>query len=375
MGHTLLGGLSPRTFLARHWQRRPLLVRSAFPAFRDPVRIAGLFALAAREDVESRVVRRRAGKWILAHGPFSRAALARMPGANWTLLVQGVNHFVPDVDDMMRRFAFASYARLDDVMVSYAARGGGVGPHLDSYDVFLVQGAGRRRWQIARPRPYRVDARAPLRVLTDFRSEQEWVLEPGDLLYVPPGWAHDGVALEPCLTYSVGFRAPTAQELAVGYLQFLEDRLARPGRYADRGLAPQRRPARLGDDLLGRYTRLLRGLPGTRADIVEFLGRHLSEPKPDVRFTPPSPAMGMTRFVRAVRSRGLRLAGATILLYRRNRFFVNGESVTVRAAQPLLAQLADRRVLEPGILPAGESAALLYNWYRYGYLAPGESDG
>ena len=375
MGLTLLGGLSPRAFLARHWQRRPLVVRGALPRFRDPVRATVLFGLAAREDVESRVARRHAGRWTLAHGPFERAALARLPASGWTLLVQGVNHFVPEVDRMMRRFAFASFARLDDVMVSYAAPRGGVGPHLDSYDVFLIQGAGARRWQIARPRAYRLDARAPLRILADFRPEQEWVLEAGDLLYLPPGWAHDGVALAPCLTYSIGFRAPTAQELAVGYLQFLEDRLARPGRYTDPGLAPQRHPARLGDDLIERYARLLHGMPGARTDIVEYLGRHLSEPKPHVRFARPSPPLGMARFVRAARRRGIRLAGATIMLYRRSRFYVNGESVTVRAHRLLLARLADRRVLDPGILPAGDVGALLYNWYRYGYLAPGESDG
>lgn len=374
MRSTLLGGLTPRAFLTRHWQRRPLVVRGAIPAFRDPMTVADLFRLAARDDAESRLVRRRARKWMLTRGPISRAALGRMPDSRWTVLVQGVNHFVPAVDRLMREFAFASFARLDDVMVSYAAPGGGVGPHVDSYDVFLLQGTGKRRWRIGPPRAYRLLAGAPLRILADFRSAQEWVLEAGDLLYVPPGWAHDGTALEPCLTYSIGFRAPTAQELATGYLQFLEDHLTRSGSYADPGLKPQHRPARLGDELLDRYARMLRRLPGSRSDVREFLGRYLSEPKPHVRFAPPARLPGMHRFALSIAKRGLRLAAATIMLYRGNRFFVNGESVTIRESRALLARLADRRALEPGILPAEDAARLLYTWYRYGYLDLGAAD-
>jgi 50S ribosomal protein L16 3-hydroxylase len=375
MHRTLLGGLTPRAFLARHWQRRPLLVRGALPDFRDPLQVDDLFRLAARNDAESRVVRRLPRSWALAHGPFSRASLRRMPDSRWTLLVQGVNHHLPAVDRLMRRFAFASYARLDDVMVSYAATGGGVGPHVDSYDVFLVQGTGRRRWRIAGPRAYRLDPRAPLRILADFRPEHEWVLETGDLLYLPPGWAHDGTALAPSLTYSVGFRAPGAQELATGYLQFLEDHLTRSGVYRDPGLKPQRHPARLGDDLLARYARMLRGLPGSRSDVVEFLGRHLSEPKDHIRFERPARPLGACGFARAIGRRGLRLLPTTMMLYRGNRFFVNGESVEVREGRALLARLADLRGLEPGILPAEDPATLLYTWYRSGYLEPGGTDG
>jgi 50S ribosomal protein L16 3-hydroxylase len=374
MRHPLLGGLSPRAFLARHWQRRPLVVRRAIPAFNDPVTISGLFRLAARNDAESRLVTRSARRWTLADGPFSRRALACMADSRWTLLVQGVNHFVPTVDALMRQFAFASYARLDDVMVSYAAPGGGVGPHVDSYDVFLVQGMGRRRWQIERPRRYRLDTRAPLKILADFRPEQEWVLEAGDLLYVPPGWAHDGTALEPCLTYSIGFRAPTAQELGVGFLQFLEDRMRRRGKYSDPGLKPQRHPARLGNALLDRYARMLDGLPGARRDVREFLGCHLSEPKSHVRFDRPVRQPGLSAFTRSIARRGMRPAAATIMLYRGNRFFVNGESVTVREDRALLARLADRRALEPGILTAEDTARLLYTWYLSGYFELGGTD-
>jgi len=375
MRSPLLGGLTPRVFLARHWQRRPLVVRGAIPGFRDPLTRADLFRLAADDAAESRLVRRLQRKWTLSHGPFSRARLERLSDSRWTLLVQGVNHFLPAVDALMRRFAFASFARLDDVMVSYAARGGGVGPHVDSYDVFLVQGAGTRRWRVGRPRAYRLDPRAPLRILADFRPEREWVLERGDLLYLPPGWAHDGTALTPCLTYSIGFRAPAAQELAIAYLQFLEDRLVRSGTYRDPGLLPQSNPARLGEELLTRYARMLHGLPGSKAGIRDFLGRYLSEPKPHVRFTRPRRPLGIRGFARAIGKRGLALAGATIMLYRGRRFFVNGESVAVGDDRALLAQLADLRALNPGILPAERTIELLYTWYRSGYLAIGGPDG
>src|SRR3954469_11430706 len=163
----LLGGLSAKTFLSRFWQKKPLLIRDAIPGFRGMIQASELFRLASREDVESRIVQRRGGRWKLALGPFSRADLARRRGTDWTLLVQGVNLFHPPADALLRRFDFIPYARQDDVMVSYAAPGGGVGPHLDSYDVFLLQGAGRRRWRLSAKGPRRFDPEAPLRVLKD----------------------------------------------------------------------------------------------------------------------------------------------------------------------------------------------------------------
>jgi len=383
MRSTLLGGLTPADFLSRYWQRRPLLVRSALPGFRDPVGVAGLFRIASSPDAESRIVQRDGRTWRLAQGPFGTARLHRMPAGRWTLLVHGVNHFVPQADRLMRRFAFISFARLDDVMVSYAAPGGGVGPHADSYDVFLVQGQGRRRWRIAPPAEQRLDPRAPLKLLTHFAPAAEWILAPGDMLYLPPGWAHDGVALEPCLTYSIGFRAPTAQELAVAYLQYLEDRVERAGRYRDPGIRPQRHPARLGDEIIERCIRLLRGLPGTRAAQTRFLGRYLSEPKPHVKFRRPARPLEARAFVRALARRGARLAPATIMLYRGRMLYVNGEEIPAGSAAGMLRRLADRRAIAPPARVAPHAATLLHAWYIFGYLllgaddrgAEGESDG
>lgn len=374
---TLLGGLTPREFLARYWQKRPLLVRGAWPGLRDPVSVSDLYRLAARDDCESRVVVHRGARWELGHGPFRAARLRALPDRRWTLLVQGLNHFVPGAAEMMRRFAFVPYARLDDVMVSYAAPGGGVGPHVDSYDVFLLQGLGRRRWHIAAHGSRECDPRAPLKILKRFRAEREWILAPGDMLYLPPGVAHDGVALEPCLTYSIGFRAPSVRELGGEFLGFLQDRLALPDTlYADPDLAPTRTPARLDGTLVARCVRMLERVRWSRGEMLEFLGRHFSEPKPHVRFTPPQRPLAAAAFARACAERGVALAPATGMLYRANRVFINGEPVDappgMRAA---LTRLADRRVLaaRTSITPPG--AALLYTWYRAGYLAPAPRRG
>jgi 50S ribosomal protein L16 3-hydroxylase len=256
-------------------------------------------------------------------------------------------------------------------MVSYAAPGGGVGPHFDSYDVFLLQGRGRRRWRIAQRGDPELDARAPLKVLRRFRPEEEWVLEPGDMLYLPPGIAHEGSALEPCLTYSIGFRAPSSRELAVAFLAFLEDRLDPGGeRYADPDLRPARRPAALDDALVERSAALLAAVRWTRGDIEAFLGAYLSEPKPHVRFFAPARPLGRRAFERAAARGGTRLAAASGMLFRRGAVYLNGEQIA--AAGPtrrVLERLANERALRPGTSVTPAAAALLYTWYRAGWIA------
>jgi 50S ribosomal protein L16 3-hydroxylase len=367
---TLLGGRSARTFLAEYWQKRPLVVRGAWPGIADPASVSDLFRLAARADCESRLVVRDGARWRLEHGPLRPGRARHLPARRWTLLVQGLNHFLPAADRMLRAFRFVPYARLDDVMVSYAAPGGGVGPHVDSYDVFLLQGRGRRRWRIAGRRHVELDARAPLKVLRRFRPEEEWILEPGDMLYLPPGVAHEGTALEPCLTYSIGFRAPTARELAVGFLAFLEDRLDPDGeRYADPGRRPARRPAALDDALVERCAAMLAAIRSTRGDVEAFLGSYLSEPKPHVQFFPPARPLGRRAFERAAARDGLRLAGASGMLFRRGAVYLNGERIAVAGpARRILQRLADERALRPGTSVTPGATALLYTWYRAGWI-------
>src|SRR5437764_10972979 len=241
----LLGGLSGEKFLSHIWQKQPLLVRKAIPGFKGVVQAPELFALSSRHDVESRLVSRRRGSWHLEQGPFSRTQIARLPRSGWTLLVHGLNLELPEADALLRRFRFLPYARLDDVMVSYAAAGGGVGPHFDSYDVFLLQGEGRRRWRVGRQRDLALKPDLPLKILARFRPEDEWLLGPGDMLYLPPAVAHDGIALDVCSTYSIGFRAPSAHEVAIAFLDWLRDRVAMDGCYSYPELAPETDPARI----------------------------------------------------------------------------------------------------------------------------------
>jgi len=366
MEETLLGGLSPQKFLRRHWQKRPLLVRRALPGFGGVIGRGALFALAARNDTESRLVERRGGRWRVAHGPVSRLRLDRLAATgarNWTLLVNGVNGHRAEADRLLRRFAFVPQARMDDVMVSYAAPGGGVGPHVDSYDVFLVQGAGRRRWRLARRQPFAMVAGAPLKLIEDFRPDQEMVLEPGDLLYLPPGWGHDGVALDPCFTCSVGFRAPRGAELAAAFLDYLHERGLPDAEYRDPGLRPAAHPAHLAGDLLAFAARQLGRIRWDRADITDFLGRYLTTPKPEVVFRGSRGAAPSLADCDAV------LDGRTQMLYAGATFFLNGESFVPPARQRrALAALANRRRAPGGVLERAGLAQTVLGWRRDGFL-------
>lgn len=277
------GGFDPGRFLRRHWQKRPLLVRGAFPGFRDPITPGELAGLACEEDVESRLVMERGGgrPWRVFPGPQKADRLRRLPPTHWTLLVQGVDRLAPAVAELMEPFRFIPDWRLDDVMISFAPRGGSVGPHVDSYDVFLLQGKGRRRWRIDRRASADFRPGLDLRILKDFRPEEEWVLEPGDMLYLPPGVGHHGVALEDCLTYSIGFRAPSVMDLLAAAVPRLAQEKS-PGRlYRDPGLRPARHPGEIRPGALRGLWRLvednLRGLRGPA--FGRLAGEVLTEPK------------------------------------------------------------------------------------------------
>lgn len=364
----LLGGLSAKQFLARHWHKRPLLVRNAAPGFSGFVRARELFRLAERDDVESRAVERHGRRWTLEHGPFSRRSFRARPARNWTLLVSGLNNHLAPADALLRDFRFLPYARLDDVMVSYAAPGGGVGPHFDSYDVFLLQGFGRRHWKIGPAKGAKTVDGNFLRQLADFKPESELVLNPGDLLYLPPGWGHDGVAVDDCTTYSIGFRSPTAQELAVEFLRSYEDDIKLEGLYADPALQPSATPARIPEAMLRYARQSVARMSWRDAAIDDFLGRYLSEPKAIVSFEPRARVPAPGAFAARLAARGARLDARSLLLYRGGRFFVNGESFAAAGRERhALEELADQRVLPPGKRPSA-LAARLRDWYRHGWL-------
>jgi len=370
-GHSLLGNRTPRAFLAQHWHKEALLVRQAIPAFGDLFSRARLFALAGRDDVESRIVVRTKSRFTVAHGPFRRADFRALPARDWTLLVQGVNLHSDDADALLRRFSFLPYARLDDLMVSYAAPGGGVGPHFDSYDVFLLQGSGRRRWRYGRQDDLTLRPGLPVKILRRFTPTHEATLAAGDMLYLPPAYVHDGVAVDACTTYSIGFRTSSNTELAQGFLDFLRDRVELPGRYADPDAKLAREPARIGAAIQRHAVATLKNLRWDRGMVTQYLGSRLSEPKADVYFTPPSAPMSRAAFGAAARKRGLRLDRRTQWLYDDTSLYVNGEAAPWPAGdRNPLVHLANTRAL-----PAKQAAALgggiiafLHEGYRHGFL-------
>ena len=337
-----LGGLGARAFLQRPWQKKALLIRGAFPAFDDPLAPEEVLRLAAHPDAMARLVRHRGSRWSLEHGPFSRARLARLPRRDWTLLVQDTNHFSARAARLLESFDFIPHARVDDLMVSYAVPGGTVGPHVDSYDVFLLQGHGRRRWQVSHQEDRRFEPALPLKILRRFVPESDWVLEPGDMLYLPPGVAHHGVAETECLTWSVGFRAPADRELVRGFLDFLHDRLDPGGQYADPGARPAKHAGAIPRSLLAHARRTLHAIRWSAADAGEFAGRFLSEPKAHVFFAAPRRPAPRARFVARAGREGLALDRRSRLLFSGTIFFLNGEAAAVPApARPALRRLAD----------------------------------
>ena len=371
MRNKLLNGLTPAQFLHKHWQKKPLLARDSLPEFADLITRRSLIELALLPESESRLITRKGRRWDVRHGPFRRQDFAKLPDRDWTLLVQGVDLLLPRAKELLGRFDFIPYARLDDLMVSYAPPGGGVGPHFDSYDVFLLQGEGSRRWQISSQRDLTLVENAPLKILSDFRPTREWTLNTGDLLYLPPRYAHDGVALADCITLSVGFRAPSAQDLCSRFFDFLQDNLDASGLYADPDLKATRQPARIPRQLARGLLDLLAQARWSRADMLRFIGEDLSAPKSHVVFDSPQRALSAAAFTQAVKRSGLQLAPASILLYDDAAFYMNGEHCAPpTAARPLLRRLADRRMLPAGTALPAAGADTLYAWYRAGFVAP-----
>lgn len=373
MTKNALAGLTPAEFLRRHWHKRPLFAPRALKRYAGAITRAQLFALAQCEDVESRIVQALPrGRWRLRHGPFTQRDFDRLPRTGWTLLVQGVEQKLWRAAQLLNEFSFIPYARLDDLMVSYAAPGGGVGAHFDSYDVLLLQGSGQRRWQISRQADLELVSDVPVKILRHFAPTHEWLVNPGDLLYLPPQCAHNGIAVGECITYSIGFRAPTTEELALRFLEFLQDRLELKGIYADPHLKPTRAPARLPREMIEHAALMLDRLRWKRKDVEEFMGVYLTEPKANVVFNRPRQVMTLAAFTRRAQRAGIRLALPTRMLMSGRRMFINGEAHAIEpGALSTLSQLANQRALAPPLALTKTTAGRLYEWYCAGYLKTG----
>jgi len=369
----LLGGLSPQTFMRRHWQKKPLLIRQAIPGFKPLLDRAELFDLAEQEDVHSRLVVQPSAdgrqKWRFRHGPFPRKSLPALKQPGWTLLVQGVDLLDDAVHALMNQFRFVPDARLDDLMISYASDGGGVGPHFDSYDVFLLQAHGQRRWRIGRQKDLRLQPNMPLKILAQFEPEMEFVLDPGDMLYLPPRYAHDGIAVGECMTYSVGFRAPNRGELAGELLQRLaEDAHEAVGTalYGDPKQCPATNAGEIPDALVEFASEAVADALEDPLAMRRVLGEYLTEPKGHVSFEAGA---------QPVSGAALTLDRRTRMMYDAQHVFVNGESFLAsgRDAQ-LMRQLADQKYL--GAADARRlskpARALLEEWCDAGWIHVGQ---
>lgn len=365
-----LGDLTPEQFLAEYWQKKPLLIRQAIPGFVSPLSSDELAGLACEPEVESRLILEKDGDypWQLQHGPFGEDEFEDLPESHWTLLVQEVNRHVPAVADLMDRFRFVPDWRLDDVMISYAAPQGTVGAHIDSYDVFLLQGMGRRRWEIGE----KLDDPEHLpdldvRILKDFRKTSEWVLEPGDMLYLPPGIPHHGVALDPSLTLSIGFLAPSRLELQKSWIEFYLATTGGDSRYADPDLERPEHPGEIRADALDRVTEMLQAVPPDRERMGIWFGRFITMGKPGPQVEPAEPAWELAEWQETLREvGGIRRNEIVRWAWLGDNLFVNGEAFpappgaarAITAERVLTAEAAGR--LDPQLLLELTNQGYLY---------------
>jgi 50S ribosomal protein L16 3-hydroxylase len=378
----VFGSITPSQFLARHWQREPLLFSGALPDFRSPLTPDELAGLACEEEVESRIVLGHVGsRFELEHGPFEEERFERLPKRDWTLLVQDVDKHVPEVARLLQAFRALPDWRIDDIMVSFAAPGGSVGPHTDQYDVFLLQAQGRRRWQLSERFNPELRGDCDLKVLARFEPERELIAEPGDILYLPPNVAHFGVALDEAMTFSIGFRAPDQRELAGALARELCDDARQSLRFVDAGRGVVQDPTELAPGDLERLRELVRtGLSPSDAELDAFIGRYLTRAKPNLELAAEAtPAAVVKRRLergeRVQRRQGSRWAwlrrGAELSV------FAEGYESRLRESQrawvqPLLAHTA----LGADAFAADETAhACLARWLEQGALDwQGEDD-
>lgn len=282
MNIPILGNISAEEFLRDYWQKKPLLIRQAIPNFVSPIDGDELAGLALESEVESRIILEHGDEpWELRHGPFTEQSFAELPESHWTLLVQAVDQFVPEVAEYLKEFQFLPSWRIDDLMISYAAQGGGVGPHFDNYDVFLLQAEGRREWKLGQL----CDTHSPLlphpdlRILDGFETSDTWVLEPGDMLYLPPRLAHWGTALDNCMTWSIGFRAPSSAEVITHYTDFIARFLSDEDRYSDAGRSPVSDPHEIRTEDIQRLRQLIREQLDDDNLLLSWFGQHMTEPR------------------------------------------------------------------------------------------------
>ncbi|RED15897.1 cupin domain-containing protein [Parasphingopyxis lamellibrachiae] len=378
-----ISDFNSEAFLRDYWQKKPLLIKNPWDNWENPLEPNELAGLACEAEVESRLIEQTDASWAVEHGPLPEARFATLGPSHWTLLVQAVDHYVQEVAALIEPFRFIPSWRIDDVMVSCAADQGGVGPHFDQYDVFLIQGSGRRRWRIG-GRCDETSALLPhddLRLLAAFEAKDEWILEPGDILYVPPGIAHDGVAIgDNCMTYSIGFRAPSRSELIGDWCDDLLGEMATDDRYSDPDLPLQANPGEISEAAIEQLHAMVAETLYDRDRFARWLGRYVSTPKyPDMDWRPDAPiAPGELRtrcaagdaLCRNPASRFSYIGGSgdTVSL------FVDGKVFACRAETAAFAQqlcTQSQFTLDTGQLESAGLLALVAALFNQGSLAFG----
>jgi 50S ribosomal protein L16 3-hydroxylase len=365
----LLGGLTAQEFMSKYWQKKPLLVRNAIAQFKPCISREELMLLAAQDDVESRLILQNGKKWQLTHGPKQAKDFPSLKKKNWTFLVQGVDLHHEGVHSLLREFRFAPDARLDDLMISYATDGGGVGPHFDSYDVFLLQAEGCRRWKIGRQKDLSLVSNLPVKILQNFEPQQEFLLQPGDMLYLPPHYAHDGIAVGECMTWSVGFRAATEAEIGRELLQRMADlagEFLNEKHYSDQHQQATDQPGKLPSALIGFARQAVKKMLTDSDLTAQVLGEWLTEPKPQVWFDQGRP---LNR-AKALKT-GVKLDRRSKMAYDDKYIYLNGESWRTSGADArLMRNLSDERCLSAAQLQKASQAAieLFSQWNQAGWL-------
>ncbi len=379
----LLGGISPAQFLAEYWQKKPLLIRNAFPAWENPLDPNELAGLSCEEEVESRIVMEQEGDehWVLKRGPFDDDTFAQLPKTRWTLLVQAVDQWVEEVQDLLEPFRFIPDWRIDDVMVSYAPEGGSVGPHYDYYDVFLIQGMGQREWKVGPEcgpdTPRREDTE--LRILADMPAEHSWVLNPGDMLYLPPRYAHWGVAQNDCMTYSVGFRSVSHAELLDHITMEATADMEEDQRYADPQLAPAANPGEITAEAITQLRQIIERYMLDDQRLLQWFGQYVTEAKyPDLDQSPEE-ELDAEQFLEQLEDFGgitRHPAGRLAFAEHQGRFhfFANGLATTLQGEnlQAMAKLLCAEKVLEIAALESflddPDCLALLCDLHNRGSL-------
>jgi 50S ribosomal protein L16 3-hydroxylase len=364
-----LGGLTASEFLTKHWQKTPLLIHNAIKTREWGLSLSELIELSHDPRCSARLVIKNGSKYEVSYGPVTKKELGKMPKKNWTLLVQGINHVHCGVEKLLRLFSFIPFARLDDVMVSYAAPGGSVGPHFDSYDVFLLQGAGVRQWGVGKPSCLKLLPNQDLRILKSFVPDGTCQMQAGDMLYVPPKYSHHGVALEPCLTYSIGFKSPRYDHIKSEFLHYLDQELELPGLFNDPNRQPTNVPALIPTDLLQSITQNISKIRWSEIDILKFTGEFLTQMDFEDAIISRKTESKNT-FLSRLKNRSYRINSHVKFLYRGGLWFIAGETFTPPKCEHKMFKLfANRRVVNGKHIDLNTFfAETLYKWEGKGYV-------